>query len=79
MPADDGGYDQICVTEGETFIGAAESEYYFSETKGVWASAPPCSAPACTFWLERTRAFRQPCALTNHAGILVQCQRGTSS
>ena len=35
VPADDGGYDQICVTEGKTFIGAAESDYYFSETKGM--------------------------------------------
>ena len=47
VPADDGGYDQICVTEGKIFIGAGESEYYFSETKGVCALAPSGSTPAC--------------------------------
>ncbi len=47
VPADDGGYDQICVTEGKTFIGAGESDYYFSETKGVCGHHAAWSPAAC--------------------------------
>ena len=39
VPSEGGGYDEVCVTEGTTFIGAAESDYYFSDTKGMPSSA----------------------------------------
>ena len=45
-PAEDGNYDVVCVTDGPTFIGAAESDYGFSDAKGGLSWDPSSSPPA---------------------------------